>query len=60
MGGSVTTPTFCFLRTSLLGLGGVSLFLAVACSDNSDNGVADPGGSAGSGSDQGGSSGCGG
>ena len=51
------TPTFCFLRTSLLGLGCVSLFLAVACSDDSDDGTANPGGAAGSGSDQGGSSG---
>jgi len=57
MGEAVMTPTSYFLRTSLLGLGCVSLFLAVACSDDSDSGDANPGGSAGSGSDQGGSSG---
>lgn len=51
------TPTFCFLRSSLLGLGCVSLFLALACSDDSDSGDGNQGGSAGSGSAQGGSSG---
>jgi phosphatidylethanolamine-binding protein (PEBP) family uncharacterized protein len=53
------TPTFCFLRSSLLGLGCVSLFLAVACSDDSDSDSGDGslGGSAGAGSAQGGSSG---
>ena len=58
MGNVVMPPTFCSLRTSLLGLGCVSLFLALGCSnDDADPGNANLGGSTGSGSNQGGSSG---